>query len=63
MISERMFGKNWQRGLLVLQEDSTLTAYADQKPEVGLKLSDAPEMIACGQVRERIARLTFLRRC
>jgi len=39
-----------------LHEDSTLVFYAspdDSVPVVGLKLKDAPEMIAAGQVSQK----------
>lgn len=58
-ISERFFGKNWRWGTLALHEDSTLAWYNTEMPgerhsseaSVGVRLADAPEMIAAGQVK------------
>ncbi len=51
-IAERLFGKDWREGCLVLHEDSTLVWYSspgDSSPAVGVRLKDCPEMIAAGQ--------------
>ncbi|TRY78693.1 hypothetical protein TCAL_15285 [Tigriopus californicus] len=54
---KRIFGSNWRHGTLVLHQDSTLAWYPDNrdsKPDLGVLLKDAPEMIAAGQFSQNV---------
>lgn len=50
-ITERLFGKNWREVDVDLHQDSTFMWYEGSKPEGGILLKEAPEMIAVGQVK------------